>query len=112
MTEINFAIKTWRIEALTGYKPITTYFEDFSIAEPFGLPAIKATYRRNFGQAKKLGYKYVTEFVMALNWKGMQFWETNEALSRWYYGLYEQANDWAWEHLKGEALEYFMRTTD
>lgn len=26
-------IKTWNIEALTGYKPKTTFYEDFSIAD-------------------------------------------------------------------------------
>jgi len=26
---------TWRIEELTGYKPMTTFYEDFSIADRF-----------------------------------------------------------------------------
>ena len=29
-------IKTWNIEELTGYKPFTTFYEDFSIADAFG----------------------------------------------------------------------------
>ena len=28
------SFKTWNIEAMTGYKPMTTYYDDFSIAEP------------------------------------------------------------------------------
>ena len=28
-------IKTWNIEAMTGYKPRTTFYEDFSIADHF-----------------------------------------------------------------------------
>ena len=36
-------IKTWNIEAVTGYKPQTTFYEDFSIADAFGVSAIKDT---------------------------------------------------------------------
>lgn len=28
-------IAVWNIEALTGYKPITTFYEDFSIADHY-----------------------------------------------------------------------------
>lgn len=37
METINIGtIKTWNIEAMTGYKPRTTFYEDFSIADHFG----------------------------------------------------------------------------
>lgn len=32
-------IKTWNIEEMTGYKPQTTFYEDFSIADCFGVGA-------------------------------------------------------------------------
>lgn len=44
-------IKTWNIEAMTGYKPITTFYEDFSIADAFIWKepnAVKDTFRRAF----------------------------------------------------------------
>ena len=41
-------IKTWNIESMTGYKPRTTFYEDFSIADHFGGPAIRDTYCRAF----------------------------------------------------------------
>jgi hypothetical protein len=65
-------VKTWNIEATTGYKPQTTFFEDFSIADAFGISAVKDTYRRGLECATEMGYIYLTEFVMALNWK---IWE-------------------------------------
>lgn len=37
-------IKAWNIEAMTGYKPRTTFYEDFSIADHFGGPAIRDTF--------------------------------------------------------------------
>ena len=43
-----FNVPDWNIEKLTGYKPITTYYSDFSIAEKFGLKEVENTYRRAF----------------------------------------------------------------
>lgn len=33
-------IENWRIEASIGYKPITTLYIDFSIADRFGIDSI------------------------------------------------------------------------
>ena len=102
----------WNIEEQTGYKPLTTSFSDFSIAEPFGVKAIKDTYkdlRKNF----KGNYKYETELVMALNWKIWEHWDAgNEPLARVYNDLWIEAADYAQENLKGEELSYYYRTTD
>lgn len=61
-------VKTWNIEAMTGYKPISTFYEDFSIADAFGESAIRGTYKRAMA-SWKTDYKMLTELVMALNWK-------------------------------------------
>ena len=34
----------WNVEAICGYKPFTTFWDDFSIAEKFGKDAIKDTF--------------------------------------------------------------------
>lgn len=36
-----FRVKTWNIEEMTGYKPMTTFYEDFSIADAFGQAVVK-----------------------------------------------------------------------
>ena len=105
-------IKTWNIEAMTGYKPITTFYEDFSIADNFGKAAVKDTFNRGFQTAIFMGYKELTEFVMALNWKIWEHYETNEPLARLYNDLWEKADLYAAKNLKGEELSYFYRTTD
>lgn len=105
-------IATWNIEAITGYKPITTFFEDFSIADKFGLSAIKDTYRHGFKSAKALGYKELTEFVMALNWKIWEHYERNEQVARLYDELWRKAANYATKNLKGDELSYYYRTTD
>lgn len=105
-------IKTWNIEAITGYKPITTFYEDFSIADRFGYAAVKDTCRRGWKTAQALGVEYITEFVMVLNWKIWEHYESNEPMARLYNDLWMHYHDWAQDNLKGEDLSYYYRTTD
>lgn len=105
-------IKTWNIEAMTGYKPITTFYEDFSIADRFGLSAVKDTYKRGLKSAKFLGCKELTEFSMVLNWKIFEHYDRNPALAELYTFLYQTVNDYIPTYLKGEELAYFYNTTD
>ena len=104
-------IKTWNIEEMTGYEPKTTFYEDFSIADWFGARAVKDTFRRAFGEWKD-DVVYLTELVMALNWKIWEHYENNEPLARVYNELWTKADAYAVEHLKGDDLAYFYRTTD
>lgn len=104
-------IKTWNIEAMTGYKPQTTFYEDFSIADRFGVNAIKDTYRRAF-KGWKDNVVYLTELVMALNWIIWEHYETNEEYAKVYEELYEKADAYALENLTEDDLTYFYRTTD
>ena len=59
-------VYNWNIEELTGYKPVTTFYQDFSIAEKYGIDGIKDTYQRAFEEWKD-DYKFLTELVMVLN---------------------------------------------
>ena len=105
-------IKTWNIEAMTGYKPITTFYEDFSIADRFGLNAVKDTYRRGLKTAESMGYKWLTEFVMVLNWKIFEHFGKREQFADLYNDLWEQTSQYAVENLTGEELLYYYSTTD
>lgn len=104
-------MKTWNIESLTGYKPLTTFYEDFSIAEYFGKDAIKDTLLSALDYAKT-DYRVLTELVMVLNWKIWEHYESNEPLGKIYNALWEKLDRYAINTLKGEELEYFFRTTD
>lgn len=105
-------VKVWNIEEMTGYKPKTTFYEDFSIADAFGIGAVKDTYKRAFETAKFMGYEYLTEFIMALNWKIWEHYEKNEPLARVYNELWEKASDYAEETLTGDELSYYYKTID
>ena len=101
----------WQIEELTGYKPKTTFWSDFTVADHFGLAAIMDTYRRAFAEWKS-DHIYLTELVMVLNWKIWEWCEKDAAFADLYNALWEKADAYACENLKGEELDYFYRTTD
>lgn len=109
---MELTFKDWNIEAMTGYKPMTTLYRDFSIADKFGASAIKDTYKKVMDELKS-NYKYLTELVMVLNWK---IWEHYNAGNRQYSKLYDElwrkADLYATEHLVGDELSYFYMTTD
>lgn len=83
----NFLTRShWPIEEMTGYKPKTTFWLDFTIADNFGADAVKDTYSRAFNEWKT-DHVYLTELVLVLNWKIWQHYEINEPLARIYNDL-------------------------
>lgn len=104
-------IENWRIEELTGYVPQTTFYMDFSIAEKFGVEAIRETYTTSFNEWKS-NVVYITELTMVLNWKIHRWWQVNEEYAKLYDELWTELDSWCCENLDGEDLEYFYQTTD
>lgn len=96
---------------IPGYETKTTFWNDFSIAERFGIAAIRDTYR----QAMK-GWRhnavYLTELVLILNHKIWQWYEKNDRLAEVYNDLWEKADAYACENLTGDDLQYFYDVTD
>lgn len=101
----------WNIEEFCGYKPITTFWEDFSIADALGKDAVRDTFNRAFAEWKH-DYKYLTELVLVLNHKIWEHYPQNEALAKLYNELWGEADEYATENLTGEELQYFYSTTD
>lgn len=48
METLHFSLPAWNIEQETGYKPQTTFWEDFSIADKFGKSGVQDTFNRAF----------------------------------------------------------------
>ncbi len=96
---------------INGYETITSFWSDFTIADRFGVGAIKDTYKRAFNEWKD-NYKYLTELVMVLNWKIWQFHEKNNQYAEVYNKLWEEADAYACNNLKGDEAVYFFWTTD
>lgn len=104
-------IPKWNITELTGYIPKTTFWQDFSIADAFGIDAIKDTYKRAFNEWKT-NVEYVTELVMVINHKSWAWYGKDETKARLYADLYYKLDEWCLDHLKGEDFEYYVNTTD
>ena len=94
-----------------NYDIITTFGNDFDIADNFGADAIKDTFNRAFN-AWKGNYKYLTELVLILNWKIRQYYKKNDEFMELYSALWAEADGYATDNLEGEELEYFYQTTD
>lgn len=95
-----------------GYEMTTTFWEDFSIADCFGVTAIRETYLRAFAEWKK-NYVYLTELVIVLNHKLWQYYRLgNDEYARVYNDLWEKADAYACNNLKGEELSFFYQITD
>lgn len=94
-----------------GYRMQTTFYEDFCIADAFGIEAIKDTYKNAFN-SWKWNYIYMTELSMVLNWKMFQYYETNNFVYDTYRMLYEEIDSWCMNNLKGTELTFYIKTTD
>lgn len=101
----------WPIEEECGYVPKTTFWTDFSIAESFGLAAIRETYNRAFHDWRE-DYIYLTELVMVLNWKIFQWYKDDKAIAELYESLWRQADEYATNNLSNDELSYYYKTTD
>lgn len=104
---------TWKeyMKTENGYEAITTFWEDFSIADRFGVNAVRDTYNRAFNEWKT-NVKYITELVIVLNHKMWAWTDKNREMGMLYKELWEECQEWCWDNLKGEDLDYFYHTTD
>lgn len=114
MLVISFPNMVWNTDEI-GYKQKTTFWQDFTIAEAFGLEAVIDTCTRAFNEWK-INHEYITELVLVLNHKGWQHYNdaggTCTPMAEAYFALYYEVSDWCQEHLEGDELEYFYKVTD
>lgn len=101
----------WTMAKEIGYEPKTTFWQDFSIAESFGLEAVRDTYKRSFNDWKT-NHVYLTELVMVLNHKIWYWFGKDEAMTELYNKLWEETDNYACANLKGEELRYFLKVID
>ena len=94
------------------YEYRTTFWDDFTIADKFGLDAIQDTFDRAFNEWKT-DYIYLTDLVMVLNHKLWQHYEAgNNDFAVLYDKLWREADEYAANNLDGEEAKYYFRVTD
>ena len=97
---------------INGREMHTTFWQDFSIADRFGIAAVKDTYKRAFDEWS-YDVEYMGEFVAVLNWKIWQHWENGrEKLARVYNDLWQQADAWCVENYTGDDARRYWELTD
>ena len=94
-----------------GQETKTTFWSDFSIADVFGINAIKDAYNRAFEEWKD-DYVYLTELAIVLNLKVWDWYDKNDDIANVYNNLWKIADEYACEHLEREAAAYFYNMTD
>ena len=89
-----------------------TFWMDFTIADAFGVNAIKDTFNRAFKEWKG-DYQMLTALVVILNHKIWQHYEAERHdIAKLYDSLWRQAEDYALTNLKGDELDYYYQITD
>lgn len=107
----NLKISKWNVEEEMGYKPITTFWNDFSIAENFGLLAILDTFDECFKEWHS-DIKYMTELSMVLNHKIFFWYEKNKKVANAYNLIWRKLDEYICSHFEGSDLQYYYRITD
>lgn len=102
-----------------------TFWFDFSVADMYGMSAIKDTYKRSFNAFKK-DIDYITALAITLNHKGWQHYEQkDEKVSQLYFKLYEELDkfvldgewsdekdDMEYKNFKSEEITYYVHALD
>lgn len=94
-----------------GYEIKTTFWSDFSIADAFGIDAIKDTFNRAFSEWKN-NTEYVTELACVMSWKSCAWYEKNNEYSMLYADYYHKVDEWCMNNLKGKDMNYYLKWTD
>ena len=104
----------WNIEEYCGYKPISTFYTDFGIAEWFGEDSIRDTYERAVDGWKD-SIEWMTEIVMVLNWKIWEhYYRGDEEIARLYDELWRDSQHEVHKMFAGneKAMSYYYRIVD
>lgn len=104
-------LPNWEMANLIGYTPNTTFWDDFSIADIFGIEAIIDTFERAFTEWKE-DVRYIAELSLVLNHKGIYYSESRPMLSNAYLTLWERLHRWAQSYYSGEDADYYFNVTD
>lgn len=94
-----------------GKERKTTFYADLSIAEWYGVEAVCDTYKRvmdSWGD----DLEFMCEWVIALNQKIWQHYESNQSIGQVYDMLWRHADEHCMNHFKGDDLTAYLNYVD
>ena len=94
-----------------GYRFQTTFWNDFTIADAFGVKGIEDTYNRAHNEWKD-NVSFYKEFTCVLNWKCWDWNEKDDEKSNCYCKLYEKAYAFGCSHFKGAEIREYLDFLD
>ena len=94
-----------------GKERKTTFFSDLSIAEYYGTTAVMETYK-NVMKSWKTDINYMCEWVIALNQKIWQHYESNPELGKLYDELWRMADEFCMDKFEGDDLTAYLNYVD
>lgn len=92
------------------YRYRTDLWDRFTSAEKHGKFAVEIEYRSAMDRHRNR-YKDLTELVLVLDRKMWAKYSDDKAMSSLYAELFNKADEYCFEHLKGEKLKYYMEIT-
>ena len=96
---------------LNGYETVTTFYQDFTIADAFGVDAIIDTYKRAKNEWKH-SKEYMTELALVLNHKIWEHHSNGCNLMVTYDTLWKQHDEWCMSTMSDDDLSYYLKITD
>lgn len=89
----------------------TTFFSDLSIAECYGADAIRDTYK-NVMKSWGDNLDFMCEWVISLNQKIWQHYESNLEIAKVYNELWQKADEFCCNKFKGDELTAYLDYID
>lgn len=95
-----------------GYKTISTFFSDLTIADAYGESAVIDTIV-NVNRTWRGNTEMYSEFIVCLNHKIWQHYEAgNFQLAKVYDKYWRKYSKWVEENWSEEQLRYYYKVTD
>lgn len=82
-----------------GYDPMTTFWEDFSIADKYGIAGVKDTYKRAFSEWKD-DYKFFWDKCYICRYRRSYFFQQRSGIGSRGWSVFQERryiNKHAWE---------------
>ena len=94
-----------------GHEFISTFVDDFLIADRYGIPAIKDTFKRAW-DAWHTDPVYCAELVVTLNHAIWRYYKTRPDFAEIYKNIWKEAHNKALSQFKGKDFQTYYDIVD